>query len=225
MESVFISYKFRDSDRQVAANVKRLVQSHLLTPQDGEDLGGEQLWAEVDRRIQSAEALVALFLLPHDPTDHTWLRTEYDRACDNKKPVIALVENGFGWTDPRNKEYAKLDRGAPLDGFLKLSATLGVWRRDAGQRVQVKLLPEMMARLAARQGYSCRYRLNVDNDPISDWITVNPGGSVAGFGFRASGIRENVNIEIEVNDGTRTIYFSAADPYCIPAELRAFEQK
>ena len=225
MESVFVSYKFRDSDRQVAVDVKRLVTSHLLSPQDGEDLGGAQLWTEVSKRIRSADALVALFLLPHDPTDHTWLRTEYDHGCDSDRRVIAVVEKDFPWADPRNKEYVKLDRSAPLDGFLKLSTTLSVWRRDAGQRVQVRLLPEMMARLAARQGYSLRYRLNVDNEPITDWITVNPGGSVAGFGFRASGIREKVNIEIEVNDGARTIYFSAADPYCIPAELRTFEQK
>lgn len=225
MESVFVSYKFRDSDRQVAVDVKRLVTSHLLSPQDGEDLGGAQLWTEVSKRIRSADALVALFLLPHDPTDHTWLRTEYDHGCDSDRRVIAVVEKDFPWADPRNKEYVKLDRSSPLDGFLKLSTTLSVWRRDAGQRVQVRLLPEMMARLAARQGYSLRYRLNVDNEPITDWITVNPGGSVAGFGFRASGIREKVNIEIEVNDGTRTIYFSAADPYCIPAELRTFEQK
>jgi len=225
MESVFVSYKFRESDRLVANDVKRLVSSHLLTPLDGEDLGGAQLWLEVSKRIRASETLVALFLLPHDPTDHTWLRTEYDHACDSNARVIAVVEKDFPWADPRNKEYVKFERQTPLAGFLKLSSTLGIWRRDAGQRIQIKLLPEMMARLAARQGYSCRYRLNVNNEPITDWVAVVPGGSVAGFGFRATGIRENVNIEIEVNDGTRTIYFSAADPYCIPAELRAFEQK
>ena len=226
MNSIFVSYKFRDTDRVIAADVKKLVTSHLLTPVDGEDLGGGQLWEEVGNRILSADALVALFLSPHDADEHAWLRTEYDRACDDKqKRAIAIVETSYPWRDPRNKEYIKLDRANLLPTFLKLSTTLGVWRREAGQRVQIKLLPEMMARLAARQGYSCRYRLSEENQPITDWITVQPGGSVAGFGFRASGIREKVNIEIEVNDGTRTIYFSAADPFCIPAELRAFDQK
>ena len=225
MESSFVSYKFRDSDRQVAADVKRLMKSHLLTPLDGEDLGGAQLWAEVGKRIRSADSLVALFLLPHDPTDHTWIRTEYDHACDSKRRAIAVVQDGFPWQDPRNREYVKLDPAAPLDGFLKLSATLGVWRRDAGRRVLVRLLPEMVARLAARQGYSCRYRLTQDFQAITEWMTVAPGASFNGIGFPASGIRENVNIEIEVNDGSRALYFSATDPSTIPAELRAYEQK
>jgi len=225
MENSFVSYKFRDSDRQVAADVKRLVKSHQLTPIDGEDLGGAQLWAEVSQRIRSTDSLVSLFLLPHDPTDHTWIRTEYDHACDNQKRVIAVVENGFPWADPRNKEYVRLDRANPLDGFLKLSATLGGWRREAGRRVLVRLLPEMVARLAAREGYSCRYRLTQDFQAITDWMTVAPGASFNGIGFPASGIRENVNIEIEVNDGTRALYFSATDPSTIPAELRAYEQK
>ena len=138
MNSIFVSYKFRETDRVIAADVKRLITSHLLTPVDGEDLGGEQLWEEVRRRILSADALVALFLSPHDADEHAWLRTEYDRACDDKqKKAIAIVETTYPWRDPRNKEYIKLDRATPLPAFLKLSTTLGVWRRDAGQRVQI----------------------------------------------------------------------------------------
>jgi hypothetical protein len=46
MENV-VSYKFRDSDKLVANDVKRLVKSHLLTWQDEEDLGGTPLWNSV----------------------------------------------------------------------------------------------------------------------------------------------------------------------------------
>lgn len=225
MESVFVSYKFRDSDREFASDIKRLVKSHLLNWQDGEDLGGTPLWTGVSQLVRSADALVALFLLPEDPTGQAWIRTEYDHACDSDRRVIAVVEDGFPWTDPRNKEYVKLNRAAPLPGFLKLSDTLGEWRRAAGRRVTVRLLPEMVARLAARQGYSCRYRLTKDFQAITGWMTVTPGAAVSGIGFPASGIRDNVNIEIEINDGTRALYFSAADPSSVPAELRAFEQK
>jgi hypothetical protein len=77
----------------------------------------------------------------------------------------------------------------------------------------------------ARQGYSCRYRLTQDFQAITEWMTVAPGASFNGIGFPASGIRENVNIEIAVNDGTRALYFSATDPSTIPAELRANEQR
>src|SRR5260370_7176735 len=108
MEDSFISYKFRDSDRQVAADVKRLVKSHQLTPIDGEDLGGAQLWAEVSQRIRSTDSLVSLFLLPHDPTDHTWIRTEYDHASDNQKRVIAVAANGFPSAAPRTKQSLQL---------------------------------------------------------------------------------------------------------------------
>jgi hypothetical protein len=225
VESVFVSYKFRDSDRQVASDIKRLVKSHLLTSQDGENLGGATLWSGVSQLVRSADALVALFLLPEDPTGQAWIRTEHDYACANDRPVIAVVEDGFPWMDPRNKEYVKFDRAAPLAGLLKLSETLGEWRRAAGRRVTVRLLPEMVARLAARQGYSCRYRLTKDFQAITSWIVVTPGAAASGIGFPASGIHDNVNIEIEINDGNRALYFSAADPSSVPAELRAFEQK
>jgi hypothetical protein len=223
VESVFVSYKFRDSDRQVALDIKRLVKSHLLTSRDGENLGGQPLWPAVSEIVQGTDATVALFLLPEDPTGQAWIRTEHDHACDNGRPVIAVVEDGFPWADPRNKEYVKFNRAAPLEGFLKLSETLGEWRRAAGRRVTVRLLPEMVARLAARQGYSCRYRLTKDFQAITSWIVVTPGAAASGIGFPASGIHDNVNIEIEINDGNRALYFSAADPSSVPAELRAFE--
>ncbi len=225
MDSVFLSYKFRDSDRQVADDVSRLVKSHLLIVQDGETLGGEVLWTEVSKRVRASDALIAMFLLPEDPGGQAWIRTEYDLACHDNRRVIAIVEDGFPWTNPQNKEYVKFNRATPLPGFLKISDTLGEWKRSAGRRVTVRLLPEMQARLAARQGYSCQYRLTQDFQAITDWIKVTPGAAVSGIGFPASGIRDNVNIEIEISDGTRALYFSAADPSSIPAELRAFEQK
>jgi hypothetical protein len=225
VENIFLSYKFRDEDRQVADDLRRLIKSHLLTVQDGETLGGEVLWAEVSKRVRASDALIAMFLLPEDQGGQAWIRTEYDHACDNNQRVIAIVEDGFPWVNPRNREYVKFNRAAPLPGFLKLSDTIGEWRRSAGRRVTVRLLPEMQARLAARQGYSCQYRLTQDFQAITDWIKVTPGAAVSGIGFPASGIRDNVNIEIEINDGTRALYFSAADPSSISAELRAFEQK
>jgi len=218
MESVFVSYKFRESDWQVADNIKRLIRSHSLDPKDGVDLLGDALWPGVSQRTRASDALVALFLLPHDPTDHTWIRTEYDHACDSQKRVIAVVEDGFPWSDPRNKEYVKLDRMAQLQGFLKLSSTLGGWRKDAGRQVVVRLLPDAIAYKASRSVYSCQYRL-IERSKPGDWVTVTPQAAVTGFGFPASGIRDNVTIEIEVKDGNRATFISATDPSSIPALL------
>jgi len=225
VESIFVSYKFRDTDRQVANDIKRLVKSHQLIWLDGENLGGTALWPGVSERVRAADALITMFLHPEDPTGQAWIRTEYDHACDNNQRVIAVVEDGFPWNDPRSKEYVKFKRADQLPAFLKLSDTLGEWKSAAGRRVTVRLLPEMVARLAAHQGYSCRYRLTKDFQAITGWIPVTPGAAVSGIGFPASGIRDNVNIEIEINDGSRALYFSAADPSSVPAELKAFEQK
>ena len=90
MERVFVSYKFRDTDRQVASDVKRLVKSHLLTWQDGEDLGGDPLFPGTSQLVQAADSLIALFLPPVDETSQTWVSAEYDYACDNDKPSIPV---------------------------------------------------------------------------------------------------------------------------------------
>jgi hypothetical protein len=225
MESVFVSYKFRDSDRQVADDVKRLIKSHLLTWLDGEDLFGTPLWEGVSQLVRSTNALVALFLLPQDVGEEAWVRTEYVYAIGNKKPVIAVVEDGFIWGNPENKEYVKFNRAAPLPAFLKLSATLGGWRREGGREVQLVLLPQQAAELVALSGYSCRYRLHKNNQPLTDWRPVNPGKYGEAYGFRASGILENLTIEFQVDKGILPVYRSLTDVSSIPITLKDLTQQ
>jgi hypothetical protein len=160
--------------------------------------------------------LIAFFLLPLDQYFHQWVQTEWNKANKRK---IAVVEAGFPWQNVENLEYVPLDRNQLLKAFLRLTTTLGNWRREAGRRVLVRLRPDMIGRFAARNGSTCRYRLCRAFEPVSDWVTVTPAADATGIGFPVAGVLDNVHIEVNVT-GAGTSYFSVVDPQFVSVELQ-----
>ncbi len=60
MKRVFLSFSFRQEDRDLVHDVEQLLASHDLAVLTGRVTGGGQLTEEIMKRIQSCDALVAL---------------------------------------------------------------------------------------------------------------------------------------------------------------------
>ena len=220
MRTLFLSYRFRPEDSPWANEVKRLVESHSLECVTGEDLGGEPVWDEVSKRVGSSDALIAMFLHPLVIDNyHAWVQAEYNQAIAGGRRAIALVQDGFPFPNPQGKEFVKLDPNAPLSAFLKLSKTIGDWRRAAGRTVLIRLTPPMVARVAREESYTCRYRVMRNFDVITNWSEVKPERSGRDIGFQVSGVPDDVRIEIELTGKNGAAYFSVADPQFLTAEL------
>jgi hypothetical protein len=218
---VFLSYRFRDEDGELADLAKELIKSHCLECVTGENLAGERLDSGVSQRLRAADGLIALFLLPSHVDDfHTWIFNEYNDAIMAEKRAIAVVENGFAWPDLKNKEYVKFDRKQPLAAFLKLSQTIGAWRKEAGRTVLIRLRPPLAAHYAFLPDSTCRYRLKRQFQPLTDWVAVKPDRSANGIGFQVNKVPDDAQIEIEVSGSNgATSYFSVTDPQLLSVDL------
>src|SRR4051794_2708610 len=96
METVFLSFSFRDEDQELVKYVQGLIESHGLKAVTGDAIGGGALEDAIEQDIDQADALVAV-ATPRDRivdstrfTTHPWVLKELKYARKKKKPAIAF---------------------------------------------------------------------------------------------------------------------------------------
>lgn len=191
LDTVFLSYSFRDEDRDLVRDVSAVLESHDLRVVTGDIAGGGALTPEVIKLIDGCDALVAV-ATPRDPiaggkfSTHPWVDDELKHARDRGKNAIALRHNQVELRGMYSEnEYINYDPAQPLAAFVKLSRTLGKWKKDDGRTIQVMLAPaEEIGRLLSRDPdmASCEYR-TVRNGRPGEWrkgfLQREPGGAFA----------------------------------------------
>ena len=190
METVFLSFSFRDDDRDLVKLVEGVIESHGLKPVTGDSLGGGVLTPAVEDMINEADALVAV-ATPRDPipgtnrfVTHPWVLDELKYARARKKPAIAFRHDAVDFQGMfTENEYIDYDPAKAGPAFVKLSKTLGKWVRDDGRLIRVVLDPaEPLGKLAAKSSVKCAYRLvkNGKKGPLREgYLTNDPGAPVA----------------------------------------------
>lgn len=206
MKQVFLAFSFRNEDRDFAAQVVRLIESHVPRVTTGERAGGEAITPKVMARIDRADGLVALLTQREEKTGggwttHQWVRDELNHARTNHKRTIALIEEGVdvGGAYAEN-ERIPFDRDDPGPAFLALSETVGMWKQEAGRTIKVQILPREVARLLARDGsLKCRCRFVVDGR-YTDWSEVTPIPEEGGTFISVEGVGDDHLIQIAAQD-------------------------
>lgn len=174
---IFLSYRFHDHNRALAATVTNLLESHGVHVITGEDLGGEPVSATVQGYIQEADALVALVTAdpPGVKKGSRWVQDEVVIARTLNKPAIALVEPGLGkrWGAFSENERIPYLPADQLPAFLKLSRTIRLWKNKVGSLVKIRLEPLSLARQL--ESGACEARL-VENGQAGPWqsVTLHP---------------------------------------------------
>ena len=227
MKKVFLSFAFRDEDRGLVTAVEQLLASYDLVAVTGKRLGGEALTPAVMQRIEECDALVAL-LTRRDLktsgkwTTHDWVRDELNHARTKGIRAVALVENEVEVGGAYGEhERIPLDRSNPLDAFLSLSDTIGLWKRQEGRRLKIRIMPEELAALAGFSGgdLKCRYRFLVSGTP-TEWREAvqipEPGGTF----LWAGGVQEDFLIQVQLEDGGKK-WISPAYPQYVSVELKS----
>ena len=221
MEEIFVSFHFGPEDRELVQKVRTILESQGVRPVTGEDLGGGQLTQEVMDRIDGCDALVAL-MTPRDQLasgkfrTHPWVRDEMNHARGSEKRCIAIVDSRV---DPegayQEHERIVLDSEKPLDAFLKLMRTVGMWRRQAGNLVKVRLSPDDVAARAAIEdpGASCKYRLNRRGSP-GHWEAANVFREEGGVFAYLRGVQRDSYFEVRIDLNGKTWLSPATAQYC-----------
>jgi hypothetical protein len=212
MNKVFLAFPFNPRGGKPVLNlvrdIGRLLQSHSLVPVTGESIGGQELTAGVQKRIQEADALVALFTCERKlagkakwmPTE--WVRSELTAARARGQRAIAVVQRG---TEPPAglfgaNEYIALDLKAPADALVRLSESIGTWKSEAGRNLLVRLLPDTAAAIASKGSARCQVRLVPRQGVPGAWqdarISIQPGGVFVAV----PGVKDDVAIDVEIQD-------------------------
>jgi hypothetical protein len=218
---VFLAFAFRDADKDLVDYVDRLFASHFVETITGEGLGGDALTPAVQTRIDGCDAVVGL-LTQRDAiqnggfTTHQWVLDEIAYARNKGKRAIAIVESGVnvaGMYQPH--EYIPLDRASLLPTFIRLSETVGLWKREMGRTVKVQILPQALAKKfgGSSNGIRCSHRL-WSQGRNSAWTEVTPVPEGAGGTFAwIQGVQDEHLIQLRIESGGKAWHSPATSQW------------
>ncbi len=209
MKKIFLSFSF-DTARDLSGLVGQLLDSHDLTPVTGERAAGDPLRDRIFGQIRNCDGLIALLTQRDEivnnagwkPSD--WVRDELNHARTNGLRTIALVEEGVvvggAFTD---HERIHFTREALVEAILALSTTLGIWKREAGRRVKVRIMPEVLSRAPrfVRGQMNCEYRYLIEGQP-TNWRPITPLPEVGSTVVYLPGVQDGHLIQLQVRDGS-----------------------
>lgn len=226
MKRVFLSFSFRDRDRDVVAWLDQLVRSHDIVPITGKRLGGEALTPAVQARIEESEAVIALLsrrdeLAGGGWTTHPWVRDELNYARGRNMRTIALVEEGVQTGGAYGEdEWIPFSRENPLEAVLALSDTIALWKRQTGRLVKIQILPDTLAQEAALAAgtMTCWYRFVIDGE-YTEWREAQQVGEVAGTFIYITGVQDDYLIQLRIEHENNR-WMSLATSQWVPVELR-----
>ena len=226
MKKAFLAFSFGDNDRELANQVEQLVGSHDVMVVTGKNLGGGALTPAVKGRIDETDALIALLTrrdkigrAKNKYTTHRWVQQELDYALGKKQRAIALIEAGVETGGMyADHEYIPFDRDNPLPAFLRLSETIGQWKREIGRNIRVLILPSDLAQKVGRSMIKCRYRFNSSEGKWTTWKETEPVRGIGGTFVNLVGVKDDDAIQLEVKLENKK-WQSIAAPQWVQIEL------
>ena len=185
MRKVFLSHSFADRDRPLVTHVESLLRSHGLVAVNGKNLQGGSLPPEVAQLMDSSDAVVALMTQrQNEPpgVTHPWVLQEFGHARMSRKRAIGVYETGV-LTAPTDvgMEHIDFAPADPLPAFVRLSETIGEWKRAAGRLLKVMVMPSDLAKsLGARADQvRCECRFLIQGEDTA-WQTARVRKEVGG---------------------------------------------
>ena len=216
METVFLSYTYRshpdhEADlERLRRCVVRAIEAMGLRIIDGRDVGGRPLDDALQKRIEDADALIALVTPQVDGAGNVvepaFVLSEFQYAKGQKKPTMRvlhhlMVARGLG----AGNEYTHYTPGGELDVILKLMNTIALWRREYGRVSRVRIEPDDLAvRYDETQGDRCEVQVISPNGSYGDFerarLWQEPGAAY----MLLPKLRERERVRLRVHQGGKT---------------------
>lgn len=194
MQQVFLSFTYKphpdhvDETEDLRDRVSTVIESMDLRVVTGEDLGGEALLPEIERRIEKCDALVALVTPWKDGQGQKiappWVIDELGYARGQKKRTFRITHRNYAAQGAGAAfEYATYAPGQMTEALIKLLKVLSLWRKTDGRPMEVEIAPG-----AGGQHFDpvrvqdCEFQL-IRNYEETDWrkakVWPQPGGLYA----------------------------------------------
>jgi hypothetical protein len=173
MRTVFLSHSFADRDRALVTHVESLLRSHGLVAVNGKNLGGGGLTPEIAHRIEGCDAMVALLTQREGEAPgvtHPWVLQEFGHARLKGMPAIGVYEAGVPpAASDAGHERIDFDPADPIPAVVRLSETVGEWKRSSGRLLKVMVMPNDVAQpLGAKADQvrcECRFLIRGEDTP------------------------------------------------------------
>jgi hypothetical protein len=194
MQQVFLSFTYKphpdhvDETEDLRDRVSTVIESMDLRVVTGEDLGGEVLLPEIEKRIEKCDALVALVTPWRDAQGRKiappWVIDELGYARAIKKRTFRITHPNFANQGQAAAfEYTAYAPGEMTDTLLKLLKLLSLWRKEGGRPMEVEIAPDAAGqRFDPVRVRDCEFQL-IRNYEESDWrrakVWPQPGGLYA----------------------------------------------
>jgi hypothetical protein len=226
--NIFLSFSFRDEDKELVELLQTLLRSHSVRPVTGRVLNGEPVTPAVLKKVEACDGIIAL-MTRRDRVDgrgdewhtHPWVRDEITHGRAHGIRSIALVEDGVRVEGAyAENERIPLSRGAPLDAFLRLTERLSNWKRECGRTLQAKILPPTLAHgIRNDPAWKCWYRFWAHGQ-AGDWIEGNLVPVEGGTQLFIHGVQDDSNlVEVEIRKNNVTVWRSPATSQYITISL------
>ena len=224
MERVFLSFHFDEAGKNLANLVQDLLAGHGVMVVTGDRLGGEELTQEIKNRIDQCDALICLFTARSPDQDRDWVRGERAYADVKNKRIISMVQTGvedggfFG-----NREQIRYDTNDLLPAFLKLSSTIGKWRRESGRFVTAVLKPSDVSANIHNNNAKLKYRTWIGQEATAwrDAVCQRSGYRETKAFFK--NVKDDAQIEVKLNYNDQT-WESGASDQLISIHLEAIDE-
>ncbi len=221
---VFLSFSFRPEDRELVDQLQQLVRAHGIRAVTGRRNDGGDLTEEIKKKIEEADALVAL-MTRRDPIGdaadmiwrtHPWVRDELNHAREKESLAIALLEEGVENVGMyAERERVPLDIADPLPAFLALAEHLANWKNRLGRDLRVRVLPGEIG----HEVETCRYRFWTDGQH-GDWFDATLIPAQGGTELYVRGVPdERALIQLEVARNGTDAWRSVATSQHVTVEL------
>jgi hypothetical protein len=227
MEKVFLSYTYRPHPHD-EANLNRLrgyviraIEAMGLRIIDGVDVGGRPLDDALKKRIEDADALIALVTPQADGAGNVvepaFVLSEFQYAEGQKKPTMRvwhplIVPRGLG-AGNEYTHYTPDTPGSELHVILKLMNTIALWRRDYSRAVRVRIEPDDLAvRYDETQGDRCDFQVISLTGSWGEFerakVWQDPGATYAHLK-----LREGERVRLRLRKAGRTWESGFFDPF------------
>ncbi len=229
MDKVFLSYSFApEPPGEIISAIETLLESHDIRPTGGEDIEGRTLNEGIKSEIAKCDGLVAV-LSARNRKDNgrflptSWVMAELVHARAKEKSCIAIAYPDVDVEGPEAaNERIPFNPARPSDALLKLSRTVGDWKRSRGRRAKVRILPpELLPLIQGDDRMECLYRLMREDtgERLNDWerakLAVMPGGA---FAFIPAVPADSL-IQVKLQSESGTSWISQPTPQWLHVEL------
>jgi hypothetical protein len=209
VQSIFLSYSYDPHP--------------TLYVRTGENLGGGGLTATVQERIQSSDALVAVFLPHNRPGDvklmSQWVSDEFAYAKAKGLFGLRIIHEDIKPEGMFNsEEYEVFKPNSAENCLLKLLKTIHDWKETIGQPLQLVVNSEAALRFDADKNHVCEYRLFQKPSPFerpkeSEWQPAYTWKDQGAMYAYVRGVPKDNKVKLRIKMDGITLESDYQDPF------------